>query len=114
MLQATIMKIEFKKQDALKERADEFSTTVEEIQRKVHNLRNQFNSEFKKHKNPRSGLSTMNCKCLNGFTIICYYSYKEVQHSDQQKEISRQVWYLVLIQGANSTNELFEISRFYS
>lgn len=47
-----------KKQDALKELADEFSTTTEEIQRKIHNLRNQFSSELKKHKKIKSGQST--------------------------------------------------------
>lgn len=43
---SNIYKNRVKKQDAVKEMAEEFNTTVEEIQRKIHNLRNQFNSEF--------------------------------------------------------------------
>ncbi|XP_031329964.1 uncharacterized protein LOC116160947 [Photinus pyralis] len=47
---SNIYKNRVKKQDAYQEMAEEFNTTIEEIQRKIHNLRNQFNSEFKKSK----------------------------------------------------------------
>jgi len=44
-----------KKRDALDEIATTFETTVKEITRKIHNLRNQFNSEFKKTTKKKSG-----------------------------------------------------------
>lgn len=47
-----------KKHNGLKEMAEQFSTTAEEIQRKIHNIRNQFNSEFKKTRTTKSGQGT--------------------------------------------------------
>ncbi|KAK9685271.1 Alcohol dehydrogenase transcription factor Myb/SANT-like [Popillia japonica] len=46
-----------KKRDALSDIAEKFETTVEEITRKIHKLRNQFNSEFKKVGKKKSGQS---------------------------------------------------------
>ncbi|XP_031327793.1 uncharacterized protein LOC116159041 isoform X2 [Photinus pyralis] len=57
-VKSNIYKNRVKKQDAYQEMAEEFNTTVEEIQRKIHNLRNQFNSEFKKSKKKQSGQGT--------------------------------------------------------
>lgn len=43
------------KSDAFKELSVKFLTTVEEITRKIHNLRNQFNTELKKINSKKSG-----------------------------------------------------------
>ncbi|XP_028131331.1 uncharacterized protein LOC114327031 [Diabrotica virgifera virgifera] len=53
-----IYKDKLKKQNAYKELAEDFNTTVEEIQRKIHNLRTQFNNEVKKLNKTKSGQST--------------------------------------------------------
>nr|CAH7753080.1 unnamed protein product [Callosobruchus chinensis] len=47
-----------KKQEALDQIAAKFQTTIEEMTRKIHNLRNQFNSELKKTRKKKSGQST--------------------------------------------------------
>lgn len=44
-----------KKQKALKNLAEKYDTTEAEIQRKLHNLRTQFNQEIKKVKKRKSG-----------------------------------------------------------
>ncbi|XP_055634451.1 uncharacterized protein LOC129774656 [Toxorhynchites rutilus septentrionalis] len=41
--------------NALREMAHELRTNVDEVQRKIHNLRNQFNTEFKKTGTAKSG-----------------------------------------------------------
>lgn len=53
-----VYKDRVKKHNALTEIAGELNTTIEEIQRKIHNLRNQFNSEFKKITKTKSGQGT--------------------------------------------------------
>lgn len=50
-----VYKDRVKKKDAFKEIADKFCTSVEEITRKIHNLRNQFNNELKKSMKKKSG-----------------------------------------------------------
>ena len=47
-----------KKQNAFTEISEKFSTTIEEITRKIHNLMNQFNSELKKATKKKSGDGT--------------------------------------------------------
>jgi len=54
-VKSKVYKDRMKKRDALDEIATTFETTVEEITRKIHNLRNQFNSEFKKTTKKKSG-----------------------------------------------------------
>jgi len=53
-VKSKVYKDRVKKRDALDEIATTFET-VEEITRKIHNLRNQFNSEFKKTTKKKSG-----------------------------------------------------------
>lgn len=43
------------KSDAFKKLSEKFGTSVEEITRKIHNLRNQFNTELKKINSKKSG-----------------------------------------------------------
>lgn len=57
-IKSKIYRNRVKKQSALVEIAENFRTTVEEITRKIHNLRNQFNSELKKAAKKKTGEGT--------------------------------------------------------
>jgi hypothetical protein len=49
----------FQKQNAWNKLASLMATDVQEVQRKAHNLRNQFSQEIKKIKNKKSGQGTL-------------------------------------------------------
>ncbi|KAJ8889588.1 hypothetical protein PR048_009088 [Dryococelus australis] len=53
-----------RKHDALKELAEKYKTEIQEVKRKIHNLHNQFNSEFKKSQKNKSGQGTDE-KCVS-------------------------------------------------